>query len=131
MLFRSTGVGSITLTATNVSGLSGSVAISGSPVTDTDAGNTLTANRVQWGIFVENDMNFDIDVDSWGAEKTVYDAAPVVGGTLRTCFINFTPAELPSLVKGNIFRFRVTRRSGVTPNLTGDCQIKTIEIRES
>jgi hypothetical protein len=126
-----TGVGTLTLSATNASGLTGSVVISGTPVTDTDAGNTLTANRVQWGIFVEKDTNYDIDADNWGAAKTTYDPAPNVGGTMKTCEISFTPAELPSLSSGDLFRFRITRYSGVTPNITGDCQIKTIEIRES
>ena len=36
------GIGSITLDTQNASGLSGSVMLSGSPVTDTDAANTLT-----------------------------------------------------------------------------------------
>jgi len=125
------GVGTLTLAATNASGLAGSVVISGTPVTDTDAGNTLTANRVRWGINIENDTNYDIDADTWGSEKTLYDVAPVAGGTLLTCLIAFTPAELPTLVRGNPFRFRINRNSGVTPNITGDCQIKTIEIRET
>ena len=130
-----TGVGTLTLSEANSSGLSGSVIISGVPVTDTDAGNTLGANRVQWGLVIENDTNYDIDTDSWSTEKTVYDMAPTVGGTLKQVIIMFTAAELAALgtglTKGSPFRFRVTRKSGVTPNITGDCQIKVIEIRES
>ena len=128
-----TGVGSITLAAQNGSGLSGSVAVSGTPVADTDAANLLSANRVQWGVTFERDQNnvTDIDADAWATEYLVYDAPPVVTGTLRYITMVFTNAQIAGITAGDVFRFRIARKSGITPNVTGDAQIKTIEIRES
>lgn len=87
----------------------------------------LTVGNVVWFVSWERDsalpLSVNLDVDSYGPEKSVLSVAPPVSGELRKASLVFTQAEADGLAAGDPFRLRL-RRDGdeILDTLTGDAQ---------
>lgn len=94
-----------------------------------------TSGDVMWETKIERhqDDTDDLDSDSFGTAKTAAGTAASVSGELQYTSIAHTDgAEIDSLAIGEDFRLRVSRLGGDgSDTMTGDAELKSIEIRES
>lgn len=98
--------------------------------------STATSGTTRWAVAIErDDAGTDLDSDSFATAQTVGTTAPATSGAPVTTSIAFTAgAQMDSLVAGEMFRLKVTRdadgTSG-TDDMTGDAELKMVEIRET
>lgn len=90
--------------------------------------STAVTGNVQWRLSYEDTLNLNNNV--WTDLTAVTVSAPTTNGLLIYTPINISNTIFETPL-GHFFRIRITRITGIANNITGDCHIRAIEIRET
>lgn len=94
--------------------------------------STATSGNVKWEIALERN-DTDLDADSFATGVTATGTANGTSGIATATDVALTSgAQMDSVAAGEQFRLRVTRMaSDAADTMTGDAEIRGIEIRET
>lgn len=99
------------------------------------AAASATTGDVVWGGKIERhqDDTDDLDSDSFATEQTATGTTASASGELQYTTITFSDgANMDSLAVGESFRLRISRKAANgSDTMTGDAQLKSLELRET
>jgi hypothetical protein len=83
------------------------------------AAAAAVAGAVDWKVAWERENSggpFDLDANTFAAQKTVTSVAPASSGELQKATLVFSQAEADGVAPGDPYRIRVRRDGGVAPD---------------
>jgi hypothetical protein len=96
---------------------------------------SATSGAVKWNAQIERHQasTDDLDADSLATAQTATSTTAGTSGQLVYTTITFTSgANMDSLAVGEDYRLRITRdATNGADTMSGDCQLKSLELRES
>jgi hypothetical protein len=127
--------GPCSLVSQGGSGLNGLVEVAPSAAADTDAGNTLSADRVQWSVAVERleQDGTSVSGDSFGPAASACAPPCDLGTRLRYTEILLADGpQIDGLLAGESFRLKVTRDAGDPDDaMPGDAELYFVVVKET
>lgn len=94
--------------------------------------STATSGNMVWDVQFSYLVGLDLDSDSYAGAQSSTDATHGTNGVLTEITIVFTDGAAMDLVSaGDVFRIRCTRNVDPSDTVTGDLELKTMEIRET